>query len=178
MSGSLKKLPEFIINPNTNRRILVGGKSWLKLVKNGVLERGDYLPPNCAYKLKEAERKMNEDKQKERLHEEKQRIINTGEHPAGVLPVISGKSLVYQKPKLTAKETSKLTSEAAMDVISQIQSGELQIPDMGRKEARDYLQKIIFEKMLMKPKDNIYDYDSGSEHEGFVSTLGVGVDTT
>lgn len=144
--------PTFIVNPNTNRQIRVGGKAWLKLVKNGVLERGDYLPPNCAYKLREAEYE-NEEAQMDELNVEKQRMIDNNEIPEGVHPVISKKNqIVYQKPKLTAKETSELTSQAALDVIDQIQSGELEIPDMSRDDARNYLQKLIFEQMLTSKK--------------------------
>lgn len=152
MSRNFKEKPEFVVNPNTNRQIRKGGKAWLKLVKQGVLERDGYLPPNCAYKLKEAEYD-NEQEQMEKLQEEKQRMIDNNEVPEGVHPVISRKNqIVYQKPKLTAKETSELTSEAALDVIDQIQSGELEMPDMSRDDARDYLQKQIFEQMLRSKK--------------------------
>ena len=152
MSRNFRQKPEFVVNPNTNRQIRKGGKAWLKLVKNGVLERDGYLPPNCAYKLKEAEYE-NEEAQMEKLQEEKQRMIDNDEVPDGVHPVISKKNqIVYQKPKLTAQETSELTSQAAMDVIDQIQSGELELPDMNRDDARDYLQKLIFEQMLSSKK--------------------------
>ncbi len=153
MSRNFKPKPEFVVNPNTNRQIRKGGKAWLKLVKNGVLERGNYLPPNCAYKLRESEYE-NEEAQMEKLQEEKQRMINDDEVPEGVGIAIkkSSNQIVYQKPKLTAQETSELTSEAAMDVIDQIQSGELEMPDMSRDDAREFLQKQIFEQMLRSKK--------------------------
>ena len=42
---SLPRKGDIIINPNTSRPIKVGGRSWLKLVKEGVLE-GRYSDPN------------------------------------------------------------------------------------------------------------------------------------
>lgn len=152
MSRKFRPKVEFVINPNTNRQIRVGGKSWLKLVKNGAIERGDYLPPNCAYKLRESEYE-DEDERMQKLHKEKQRMIDDDEVPEGVHPVISKKNqIVYQKPKLTAKETSEITSNAALDIIDQIQSGEIELPEMSRDDARDYLQKLIFDQMLRSKK--------------------------
>lgn len=152
MSRKFRPKVEFVINPNTNRQIRVGGKSWLKLVKNGVIERGDYLPPNCAYKLRESEYE-DEDERMKKLNKEKQRMIDNDEIPEGVHPVISKKNqIVYQKPKLTARESSEITSEAALDVIDKIQSGEIDLPEMNRDDARDYLQKLIFDEMLRSKK--------------------------
>lgn len=144
---------KFVVNPDTNRNVIVGGKTWMKLVKKGILERGDYLPPNCAYKLKKEEYENDEEAMAE-LEAEKERMIKNNEVPKGVEPIIGmGNQIYYKTPKTTVKQSAKLTSDAALDVIDQIQNGDIDIPtDMNRDEARDYLQGLIFNQMLAKKK--------------------------
>ncbi len=148
-----RKKPQFIINPKTNRTIQIGGRIWYKLVKEGVLERGNYLPPSCAFKLKEDEYKNDQEKLQV-LEKEKQRMIESSEVPDGTKAVIVNKDrIVVQKPRLTAQQTSKLTSNAALDIIDKIQNNEIEIPtDMSRDEARDYLQSLIFNEMIASKK--------------------------
>ena len=144
----------FTVNPETNRTIQIGGRSWLKLVKRGVIDRGDYLPPNCAYRLKEEEYENDQDKI-EAIEAERERIIKNKEAPIGQKPVIYKKNqIVYQSTsKTTAADSARLTSDAALDVIDQIQNGDIDIPtDMDRDDARDYLQRLIFNQMLSKKK--------------------------
>jgi len=130
-----------------------------------VLDRGDYLPPNCAFKLEQSQYK-DEEERVEKLATEKQRIIDEKEAPDGMQPAYSkNDTIVYRRPKLTARETSELTSEAALDVIDGIQNGDIEMPEMSRDDARNYLQKLIFDQMLrggkkfknirLEPKKNI-----------------------
>lgn len=142
---------KFVLNPDTGRNVVIGGKTWYKLVKKGILDRGDYLPPNCAYKLKKEEYENDEEAMAE-LEAEKERMIINNEVPKGVDPIIGmGNQIYYKKPKTTVKQSAILTSDAALDVIDQIQNGDIDIPtDMNRDEARDYLQGLIFNQMLTK----------------------------
>lgn len=141
----------FIENPETHRMIRIGGRIWLKLVRRGVIDRGDYLPPNCAYRLKKEEYE-NDEEALQVLKAEKNRIIKDKEAPIGQKPVIYKKNqIVYQSD--TRTDSARLTSDAALDVIDQIQNGDIDIPtDMNRDEARDYLQGLIFSQMLSKKK--------------------------
>ncbi|NQY54598.1 MAG: hypothetical protein HRT42_13620 [Campylobacteraceae bacterium] len=51
------------------------------------------------------------------------------------------------------QEVSERTANSALDIIDAIQNNELEIPsNMTRTEARDYLQKLIFEKMMSDKK--------------------------
>ena len=152
MTTHYRSKVEYIVNPTTNRNIRVGGKSWLRLVRNGVLERGDYLPPNCAFKLKQSQY-QDETERISKLRAEKKRIIDSGEAPDGLQPSFSkNDTIVFRRPKITTQQAMELTSEAALDVIDGIQNGDIEMPQMSRDDARDYLQRLIFDQMLATGK--------------------------
>ncbi len=138
-SNQIMGRQNFVTNPETKRTIRVGGRPWLKLVKKGVLDKGDYLPPNCSSRLVEEEDTPLPVIEEENLEEEEV-VEETGAYEQNSDPQ-------------NLKEARKNTSDAALDIIDRIQSGEIEIPtDMSRDEARDYLQELIFNQMLKKKK--------------------------
>lgn len=54
MSSSIPKTGDLIINPKTQRPVKVGSRTWLKLVKEGIVE-GSYSDPNEIYSLQEGD---------------------------------------------------------------------------------------------------------------------------
>ena len=54
MSSNVPKKGEIIINPRTQRPVKVGSRTWLKLVKDGLVA-GHYADPNEIYEVKEGD---------------------------------------------------------------------------------------------------------------------------
>lgn len=120
----------FVTNPETGRTIRIGGRPWLKLVKKGVLDKGDYLPPDCAARIEKGASPFKS---------------------PGLTPLDPQGN--EEGGDRDIKFGAEQTSNAALDIIDQIQNGDIDIPtDMSRDEARDYLQKLIFTQMLKKKK--------------------------
>lgn len=147
---------QYCVNPETNRNIRIGGKVWMKLVKTNKIDEGDYKHPNVGYQTEETYEDAN-DAVLRQLEEQKQYMIDNNQVPPGKVlhmkPPRKGfrskGKIVYRDRNLTAREASKSTAGAAMDVIDQIQNGEIEVPaDMNRDEAHEYLQGLIFNKML------------------------------
>lgn len=148
--------PTYVANPKTKRLVLVGGKTWLKLVKTGVLDRGDYLPPSCA--LRVAEHEFENDIEKlEILNAKKQELLDAGipkDHTVRIYP--KKNQVLIHKPNSNAKDTIARTADSALDIIDQIQNGEIDMSafstgtQLSRDEAREYLQGLIFAQMVKK----------------------------
>ena len=54
MSSNIPKKGDIIINPKTQRPVKVGSRTWLKLVKDGLVA-GHYADPNEIYEVKEGD---------------------------------------------------------------------------------------------------------------------------
>lgn len=142
--------PDYIINPVTHRKILLGGRIWRKLVKEGLLEEETYRDPNVLYTIDEDQ--YQEKELKEELYKQKARLMKENIHKHKK-PIVKGNKVILSSDKLTNKETAQITANSAIDIIDDIQSNELDIPtDMNRDEARQYLQGLIFDKMIAKKK--------------------------
>lgn len=50
------------------------------------------------------------------------------------------------------KDVSKQGSESSLEILEKIQNGEIDLPEMNLTEAREYLQRLIFENMIKKKK--------------------------
>ncbi len=158
MASDEKDESQYCINPRTGRRLKIGNRTWQKLVKDGYINRGDYQAPNTIYEIDEEDyeddpKNSREDNMREALYEEKEKLMEKGGFPEGKHPVIKRNKIVYQQDKLTNEESSRQTASAAMDVIDDIQNSEVEVPaDMSREEAREYLQGLIFKRMLSRGK--------------------------
>lgn len=162
MSSNKKK---FTVNPATGRSIAIGGRMWRKMVKSGIIENDSYertgnFPDssNVLYTVNEDEYET-EEQMKEEVYKQKERFIRQYCDPDASGYVPNKRPMVYKNKvimgnnKLTTEEVSKRTADAAIEVIDQIQNNEEQIPqNMTRKEAHDYLQGLIFDKMISNKK--------------------------
>lgn len=141
-------------NPQTKRWIEIGGRTWRRLMKEGVVEQGGYKDPNVLYQISDADKYETVEDRRNHLVQEKERLVREKKVPKGYHPAISknGK-IIYQRAKMTNEESSRKTANAALDVVDAIQNNELEIPEnMSRAQARDYLQGLIFNQMLSKGK--------------------------
>lgn len=146
----------FIVNPATGRNISIGGRMWKKMVKQGIIQNENYSQtgkyptarggrPSRGCTAPSAESLYTVSKPIENIPST---LIHQSEsvarrmHPPGI-----------RNNKLTTKEASKRTADAAIEVIDEIQSNKENIPpNMTRKEAYDYLQGLIFDKMIASNK--------------------------
>lgn len=152
MYGAKQQHGMTAINPQTGRPVTVGGRVWKRLVKKGVLDGTGYENPNTYYVQDSG---AYEDPEAARTAlEEQKAILNTkGNFPRGTHAVIKGNKLIGQRAKLTTNEASHQTANAAVNVIDDIQNGRVEIPqNMSRDQAHEYLQSIIFNKMLSQNK--------------------------
>ncbi len=147
---------QYCVNPETNRNIRIGGKTWMRLVKSNKLAEGTYQHPNVGFQTKEVYDDAD-DTVLRQLEEQKQYMIDNNQVPTGktlhIKPPRKGfrkrGKIVYRDHNLTAHEATKNTADAAMNVIDQIQNGEIEVPaNMNREQAHEYLQGLIFNKML------------------------------
>jgi len=143
--------PQFIINPVTHRKVKLGGRMWRNLVKQGILAEETYRDPNVLYTV-DRDHYQEEKELKEELYRQKDRLVKENPHKYKK-PVVKGNKIILSKNKLTNEETARITANSAIDVIDDIQSNEQDIPaNMTRDEARQYLQGLIFDKMIAQKK--------------------------
>lgn len=108
------------INPVTGRKVVIGGRTWKKLVNDGYLDIGQQAPYNY---------RSND-------------------------PMENRKRQRPKRPRLTNEQTARKTADAAVNLIDDIQNHKMDIPlDMSQEEAREYLQGLIFNKMLAQKKE-------------------------
>ncbi len=144
MSGLKKK---FTVNPKTGRSIEVGGRMWRKMVKQGVIDNDSYEKPNVLYTVNEDEYDNEEDVKKE-VYRQKEKFTIANKDRAR-RPMVYKNQVVMGDNKLTSQEASRLTADAAINVIDDIQNNEEQLPpNMTRDQAHEYLQGMIFDRML------------------------------
>lgn len=145
------KNPTYCINPITSRRIQIGGRSWRRLVKAGTIDPNAYEKPNVMYTVNEQEYEDPEELKQE-VYRQKKRIV--AEHTdRNTRPVIYKNKIINAQNKLTTKEASQRTADAAIEVIDDIQNNLEEIPtNMSRNEAHEYLTGLIFNKMLSQKK--------------------------
>lgn len=138
-------------NPKTNRYIVIGGRTWRRLMKEGIIASGGYKDPNVLYEIP-SDNEQSVSERKQHLIKEKARIAKTSPmRPGYNLAMSKNKAIVYQRSKMTNEESSRSTADACLEVVDAIQNNEIEIPeDMSRKQARDYLQGLIFNQMLSK----------------------------
>ena len=139
MSSRVPKKGSIIINPTTSRPVKVGSRTWLKLVKEGLVE-GLYTDPNELYNVQEGD---NVEEKIEMINKElplnQQSVRGRGKY--------AGKIVKRNKqPTLreTAQYTAKVASRAVADpeVLEQLQ------------EADDFetqLENMILAEMMGKP---------------------------
>lgn len=147
---SVKKT--FCTSPETGRSIIVGGRTWRKLLREGTISNdNNHQNENVLYTVNEEEYE-NPEEVKEEVYRQKEKFklknTNKNKHPR-----VYKNKVIMGNNRLTTQEASRLTADAAVKVIDKIQNNEEEIPqNMTRDEAHDFLQGLIFDKMLSNKK--------------------------
>ena len=141
----------FCTNPATGRSIRIGGRMWRKMVKQGVIDADTYDNRNVLYTVQEDEYETEEDLKNE-VYRQKKRLVSENKDKYRK-PVIYKNYVINGTSRLTNEETARQTANAAINVIDDIQNNEEGIPtNMSRDEAHQYLQGLIFNKMISQKK--------------------------
>ena len=128
-----------IVNPRTGRGVKVGGKTWRRLVKDGLIEN-NYRDPKELYEIKK-------DDDVEQKKEELDKVLPRGTHSARGRGKHKGK-IVKVRNKLKADEVSKYTAKmASLAVRNNINV----LAEMDNDEIELQLEKLILQEMLKKP---------------------------
>tara|TARA_Y100000389_G_scaffold201217_1_gene243339 strand:+ start:894 stop:1523 length:630 start_codon:yes stop_codon:yes gene_type:complete len=144
--NNVPKKGDIIINPKTSRPIRLGSRTWLKLVKEGVVE-GRYEDPKELASLPEQYEELPPPEQ-ERVIEEKIEEVNRT-LPKNVQAVrgrgrYKGK-IVKRNKRLATDEISKYTAEVATRAVAK------NIDRLAECEYNDIegmLEKMILEEMM------------------------------
>lgn len=134
------KKGDIFINPKTNRPIKVGGLTWLKLVKEGIID-GGYKD---SHELKEISEGLTPEQlveEKEKLNAQlppnKQAVLGRGKH--------KGKYVVRDKglnPVDVSRYTAKAASQAVKKNIGKLANAS------NDQDISNMLEKMILEEMM------------------------------
>lgn len=134
---------KFIVNPLTQRLIKVHGKTWLRLVKDGILETEKKENELAQCESKESAMIMKESLAK-KYNNKDQKVVRDR----------SGKRVVLSKRKITRKEMDNRLSSITNQIIIDVKNGNINLPD---KNAEEFIQEEILKRMMKKPtrKNNV-----------------------
>jgi hypothetical protein len=112
MSSTIPKKGDIIINPKTSRPVKIGSRTWLKLVKEGLVE-GLYTDPNELYNVQEGD---NIEEKIEMINKElprnQQSVRGRGKY--------AGK-IVKRNKQPTLRETAQYSAKAASRAVSDVE---------------------------------------------------------
>ena len=145
MSSTPKK-GEIIINPKTSRPVKVGCRTWLKLVKDGLVE-GRYNDPNELYEVKEPSETADK-------IEELNKTLPRGQHAVRGRGKYANKIVRRQKqpnPQELTEYTAKTAARTIAKNVDKLDTYE---------DLESQLEKMILEEMMIgepravRPKPN------------------------
>lgn len=130
---------DIVINPNTSRPVRVGSKTWLMLVKQGILQ-GQYADPKELYTIKDEDDVVAKKEELDKtLNSSKQAVRGRGKY--------AGK-LVSRDKKLNPAEIAKYSSKVAANTIKENIE---HLASLNADEIDEELEKLILQDML-KPQ--------------------------
>jgi hypothetical protein len=146
---SLSESKKTIINPKTQRPIVVGGATWRKLVHDNVLA-GDILAPvNEVYRA---------DSKQEAIEAVKVlKKTNPAKKGYELKRGTDGKKVIQAKKRMTQKQLQQYMMKCSTKVIQQERDNIN--PDMTEPEINDYLSEKILTMMLSDGKVTEKDFD-------------------
>jgi hypothetical protein len=167
----MTKKGQIIINPKTSRPVKVGSRTWLKLVKEGILE-GVYDDPNELYSYAPDNLENLEEKRTEldkTLPKGKQAVKGRGKYK---------NKLVVRNKRLNAQDVADYTRKNTIKVVADCFATN-DLNDLTDEEIREKLEKLVMREMLKeqpavrrrqtiakaKSKPPIYEEVESSEDE-------------
>lgn len=149
MSTSIPSKGDIIINPSTQRPVKVGSRTWLNLVKKGLVE-GRYSDPKELDKLPE----QYEELPPQQVDEQIQKVNQTlprGQQAVRGRGRYKGK-IVTRNKRLEPEEVSRYTAQVAtravannIDALASCEDGD---------DIETMLQKLILEEMVDSKKSS------------------------
>jgi hypothetical protein len=143
---SIPNKGDIIINPQTQRPVKVGSRTWLKLVKQGIVA-GQYKDPKVlsddpSYELEDDGSNIEEMKLKinKKLPKGKHAVKGRGRHKGKI--VVRNKRL---NPKDVAKYTTKASASAMANNMSELEN--LSDEDLEKK-----LEELILKEMMREQR--------------------------
>jgi hypothetical protein len=147
MSTSIPSKGDIIINPSTQRPVKVGSRTWLNLVKKGLVE-GRYTDPKEVGQLPE----QYEEVPPQEINEQIQRVNKTlprGQQAVRGRGRYKGK-IVTRNKRLEPEEVSRYTAQVATRAVANNIDALAGCEDGDDIEAM--LQKMILEEMVGSKK--------------------------
>lgn len=141
MSANIPRKGDIIINPNTQRPVKVGSRTWLKLVKQGVVE-GRYTDPKELGELPEKYEEIPPEDVEQKL-EEFNRTLPRGQQAVRGRGRYKGK-IVKRNKRLAPNEVSRYTAQVATRAVAN------NIDRLAEEEddIEGMLEKMILEEMM------------------------------
>lgn len=130
---------DIIINPSTQRPVKVGSRTWLNLVKKGLVE-GRYQDPNELYEVKEEE---NQPEILEKKIEEINKTLPRGTQAVRGRGKYAGKIVKRQKQPSTKELTEYTAKTAARTVKKNIAD----LEDMSYEDMERELEQLILSEL-------------------------------
>ena len=135
----------FIISPKTNKPVRKGTRTWMMLLKEGLIEN-DYKDDNILDTLSDKE----EDEIKQKID-----IINEKLTKSSIVQAVRGRGkyknhIVKRNKPITANDMRKYTTKVASKVIKQNKEELEEESDSDKLE--DALEKMILDEMMSKRK--------------------------
>jgi hypothetical protein len=138
----IPKKGDIVINPKTNRPIKVGGRSWLKAVKEGLIT-GTYRDPHELKDIKEGSTLIEMEREKDELNSKlpptKQAVRGRGKH--------KGKFVIRDKglnPVDVSKYTARVAAQAVQKNIGKLANA------VNDDDISNMLEKMILEEMMVQ----------------------------
>jgi hypothetical protein len=142
MSANIPRKGDIIINPNTQRPVKVGSRTWLKLVKQGVVE-GRYTDPKELKALPEQYEELPPEEIEEEIKKANQGLPRHQQAVRG-RGRYKGK-IVKRNRRLQPEEVSKYTAQVATRTVA---NNIEQLAEVEDDDIEGMLEKMILEEMM------------------------------
>lgn len=124
-----------VINPLTNRTVKVGGKTWRKLIRDGIIKKEEVS--NVLYVAKD----------KEHAQFALNILKENKEIPKNKYISKSGNKIICKSKPLSQAELSKYVSETSIQIFNENKNN-TDLTDLDDAELSEVFQKMIMERMI------------------------------
>ena len=141
----MSKIPrkgDIIINPNTQRPVKVGSRTWLNLVKKGIVE-GRYTDPKEIGELPEQYEEIPPEEVEEKI-EKVNKTLPRGQQAVRGRGRYKGK-IVSRNKRLAPEEVSRYTAQVATRAVA---NNINTLADCEDDDIEGILEKMILEEMM------------------------------
>ena len=157
---------QYVINPKTNRSLLVGGNLWLKLVEEGVLEDDHTVKhPKELYKIKDGDTDEKINQLKQELKTDKYFAVKGRGHRLKNKLVKRTKGKSNPKPPPKEKTQYKVKSESEESESESEESEESESDNNWENDIENMLSKSDFGKQQKKEEQSSLEEEEEDEDD-------------